>query len=169
MWQPPTLLIPIHSNSTTYLNYLHDQPLHIFIFKCITLFFAAVRSQSPVIFSSRIFDQIFCYVWLSCLTGDDENDLGKFIDSFSSKLKDTKNFDSKILLEHVVIKLRLDVLRFRKVRLSAIQARSFLISILRQFPSNPILLQSLFTRTEFRPSVADQFWREAVKVKTVLV
>ena len=133
----------------------------------LTFFFAVIRSQSQVIFKSMFFDKIFCFVWLSNLMGDDQDSLNKFIDTICLKIKDTKFFDSKILLEHVTIKLRLDLFRFKNVKLSAVKARSCLIPILRQFPSNPVLLQSLFTKTEFRPSVADQFWRESVKVMNV--
>ena len=125
--------------------------------------FLGIRSQSPVIFRSRIFDEIFTYVLLSALTGDD-NDVDVAFDKIGSKFKNEKSFDSNLFHELVSTKLRFGVLRLKHQRLSSAEARSVLLPILRRYPSNPVLLDLLFTKTDLRPSVADQLWRKSVQV-----
>ena len=126
-------------------------------------FHSGIRSQSPVIFRSRLFDEIFSYVLLSALTGDD-NDVDVAFEKIVPKFTNEKSFDSKLFYEHVSTKLRLGVLRLKHPRLTSAEARSVLLPLLHRYPSNPVLLDTLLTKTDLRPSVADQLWRKSVQV-----
>ena len=100
---------------------------------------------------------------LSALTGDD-NDVDVAFEKIVPKFTNEKSFDSKLFYEHVSTKLRLGVLRLKHPRLTSAEARSVLLPLLHRYPSNPVLLDTLLTKTDLRPSVADQLWRKSVQV-----
>jgi hypothetical protein len=145
------------------------------VFKCVR-FVSAVRSESPVTFRSRLFDQIFCYAWLSALTSADGGGScggGDFPEPIATKiisrLRAEKSFEWKVFCEHVSAKLWLDVLRFRCSSSRAhANIRSVLGPMLRLYPSSPVVLDVLASKSDLRPSVANPFWRETLKVTLFL-
>ncbi len=142
--------------------------LRIYNIVSILFTFPAVRKESPVIFQSRFFDEIFCFVWLTTLIDSETEKVDRILAKVCDRLKDQKTFESKIFREHLSVKLRLDVLNFRWTKQSPSQARSILKPLLSLFPSNPILLESLSNKSDLRPTVANPFWRESLKVNPQL-
>ena len=138
--------------------------LRIYNIVSILFTFSAVRKESPVIFQSLFFDEIFCFVWLTTLIDSETEKVDQILAKVCDSLKDQKTFESKISREHLSVKLRLDVLNFRWTKQSPTQARSILKPLLILFPSNPILLESLSNKSDLRPTVANPFWRESLKV-----
>ena len=130
----------------------------------VLFYFSAIRRSSPVILQSELFDKIFCLVWLNALTDPNTDQVQQIIDKVCSGLNEDKTFESKILREHLSAKLRLDVLAFHWNKRSSTKVRSVLKSLLVLYPSNPIVLEALSTKSDLRPTVANPFWRESLKV-----
>jgi hypothetical protein len=107
---------------------------------------------------------VFCLVWLNALTDPDTDQVEQIIDKICSGLKEDKTFESRILREHLSAKLRLDVLTFHWNKRSSTKARSVLKNLLILYPSNPVVLDALSSKSDLRPTVTNPFWRESLKV-----